>query len=564
MNVRYVADMDRVAAFIRTNEARIAAALGSKKSAANVRATGSPADPVLEVQLPEFLEGLASWVEGNTEAAENAFARLAEGHAIERLGYGVGLETLMREYSQAPRRASPASSSRCPSSMPSFAIRCCACTKASTSRVNETMARYGSRREESPRALHGDPRPRPARARSRTVDDLGAHARRRTPRSTSEHRLVASRIGRACDRMQRMINDVLDFARGHLGAGIPAHPTPTTWARSVVPPSTRSAARTRSARSASISAAICAARSIAIACTRRLTNLISNAIHHTDGPIEICARESRRSPARSSPRSRATARVIPEDLRRRIFDPFAQGEARRAADTASASASSSSSRSRSRTAATCDVTPTSRARRSRSAGRASATRSSRRARRCASRTAPRATPAARSSTRTRRRHAASASAGSRAGRDRAHGRAARARRRDVVDRVADDDHLADVAALRGRARSPRDQLGAHGRVAAVAAELEPASRARRRRAWRRRRARMLPVATPSRTRRRAARYASVSTTPSSTSTPCVGEQRAAAAGGTRRGTRRARSAVAARPSRATKISSTIAGSVLPP
>src|SRR4051812_32066604 len=34
-----------------------------------------------------------------------------------------------------------------------------------------------------------------------------------------------ARVLRACDRMQRMVGEVLDFARGHLGGGIPANPT---------------------------------------------------------------------------------------------------------------------------------------------------------------------------------------------------------------------------------------------------------------------------------------------------------------------------------------------------
>jgi signal transduction histidine kinase len=56
-----------------------------------------------------------------------------------------------------------------------------------------------------------------------------------------------------------------------------------------------------------------------------LTNLISNAIHHTDGPVEIVARESH---DRQALVTEVTSHgpVIPEELRRSIFDPFTQGE----------------------------------------------------------------------------------------------------------------------------------------------------------------------------------------------------------------------------------------------
>jgi signal transduction histidine kinase len=48
--------------------------------------------------LPEFLEGLAHWIEGDTASARTAFATLAEGHALQRLGYGIDVVTLTREY----------------------------------------------------------------------------------------------------------------------------------------------------------------------------------------------------------------------------------------------------------------------------------------------------------------------------------------------------------------------------------------------------------------------------------------------------------------------------------
>lgn len=313
--------MDRVAAFIRTNEARIAARW--IEEVCSERPAQDPCRPVLEAQLPEFLEGLASWVEGNTEAAANAFVRLAEGHAIERLGYGVGLETLMREYSKLrvvitrELLALPVVDAELRDSM----LRL---HEGLDIAVNEMMARYAARREEIRErfmAILGHDLREPVATATISARMLASN-----PALEKEHRLVASRIGRACDRMQRMINDVLDFARGHLGAGIPAHPTPNDMGEIC-----RAAVDEISGANPQRELTVDVSGDLRGTFDRdrvhqALTNLISNAIHHTDGPIEIRARESH---DREALVTEVTSHgvVLAEELRRRIFDPFAQGEA---------------------------------------------------------------------------------------------------------------------------------------------------------------------------------------------------------------------------------------------
>lgn len=56
--------------------------------------------PVLFDHLFELLEGLAAWIEGKHEAAHRAFDALLDGHALQRLGHGVSLKTLIAEYNQ--------------------------------------------------------------------------------------------------------------------------------------------------------------------------------------------------------------------------------------------------------------------------------------------------------------------------------------------------------------------------------------------------------------------------------------------------------------------------------
>jgi len=65
---------------------------------ATVPALASLERSALLDHLPELLEGLASWIEGDTSSARTAFSALAEGHALQRLGYGIELITLTREY----------------------------------------------------------------------------------------------------------------------------------------------------------------------------------------------------------------------------------------------------------------------------------------------------------------------------------------------------------------------------------------------------------------------------------------------------------------------------------
>src|SRR5687768_5288149 len=54
--------------------------------------------PILLDHLPELLDGLAAHIEGDSVRAERGFDALVTGHAVQRLGWGIGLDTLTREY----------------------------------------------------------------------------------------------------------------------------------------------------------------------------------------------------------------------------------------------------------------------------------------------------------------------------------------------------------------------------------------------------------------------------------------------------------------------------------
>jgi signal transduction histidine kinase len=183
--------------------------------------------------------------------------------------------------------------------------------------ISDAMHRYATRREE---------------VRERFITILGHDLRdplatvmisakmlASNPGLEKEHRMVAARIGRACNRMQRMINDVLDFARGHLGGGIPANPTNNDMGEIV---------------KAAADEAVGANPQRTITCTvegdlrgafdrdrvhQAITNLIGNAVNHTHDAIEIRAFESADGHAVFTEVT-SHGEPIPEPIRRRLFD----------------------------------------------------------------------------------------------------------------------------------------------------------------------------------------------------------------------------------------------------
>jgi signal transduction histidine kinase len=308
---------DCIATFLRTEQARIAK-LWEDEVRAELSSLAAMTRPVLLDHLFEFLDGLADWIEGNTEAAEHAFDVLVSGHALQRLGYGVGLETLTREYSKLRlilmRELHELSAN---ASARESIVRM---HEGMDRAISDAMHRYATRREE---------------VRERFITILGHDLRdplatvmisakmlASNPGLEKEHRMVAARIGRACNRMQRMINDVLDFARGHLGGGIPANPTNNDMGEIV---------------KAAADEAVGANPQRTITCTvegdlrgafdrdrvhQAITNLIGNAVNHTHDAIEIRAFESADGHAVFTEVT-SHGEPIPEPIRRRLFDPFA-------------------------------------------------------------------------------------------------------------------------------------------------------------------------------------------------------------------------------------------------
>jgi signal transduction histidine kinase len=272
--------------------------------------------------LPEFVDGLGNWIEGQTTRAQTGFDALAEGHALQRLGYGVDLYTLTREYALLR-----AILMRTAMSLPDAAE-----LREDVIRLNEGMdeaiigaiRRYMEVRD---------------RARDRFIGIL-AHDLRSplntisiaasrlvvTPEYDDKTHRSGTLILRSTERMARMIHDVIEFARAHLGGGIPValtHGDLGALCSEVVEELDAGHPH----------------RDLTITCTgdlrgrwdhdrvvQAMTNLVGNSLQHGQDPIRVTVVEAgdRRSIVTSV---NNRGRLIPLDEQGALFDPFRSGAA---------------------------------------------------------------------------------------------------------------------------------------------------------------------------------------------------------------------------------------------
>lgn len=275
------------------------------------------ARPALIDHLPEFLVGLAAWIEGDKDSGGRGFDALVQGHALQRLGHGIPLEVLTHEYQLLRTTIQRAL----------LALPCTEEIRALMIVVDQgidfataqAVHRYTGRRDE---------------ARDRFISILGHDLRNplssvalaaagiaAVPCTAPKHATNASIIQRSAERMQRMIADVMDFAQAHLGEGIPAVPTACDMR----------ALATEAAHELSLAHPD---RDIAVDSTgntrgswdqdrvvQALSNLIGNAVQHGTDPIRVVIRERDDHLAVVT---RVTSRGTPIDAARltQLFEPF--------------------------------------------------------------------------------------------------------------------------------------------------------------------------------------------------------------------------------------------------
>ena len=272
--------------------------------------------PMLLDHLPELLDGLAAWVEGDKESAETSFDALVQGHALQRLGFGIGIETLTREYMHL----------RAILLRDLLLVKSADGVRESLVRMNEGLDLAVSRALE----YYGAQRDQ---IRDRFVSILGHDLR--GPLSTIamassmmatmdgvDHKTLAQRIAAAADRMARMVSDVLDFARGHLGGGIPAEPSLNDLGE-IVRAAVEEVRQAHPDRKVHLEVRGDLRGPLdRDRCLQAMSNLLANAVQHGKGDIFVQALES---PDGHSMTTSVTNRgkPIPPDLLPRLFDPFA-------------------------------------------------------------------------------------------------------------------------------------------------------------------------------------------------------------------------------------------------
>jgi signal transduction histidine kinase len=305
----------RVAELLRGDHQRLAA-LWEEEVRRDLPAHLRAARPVLREHVYELLGGLASWIEGATERAAKAFAVIVEIPALQALGYGVGLETLVRELGQLRLVVLRDVFARPDAG--ELHEEVLALAGGMDHAIADATSRFAQQRED---------------VRDRFIGILGHDLRdplatvQITARILGRHPKLkphTDRIEQSCDRMMRMVGDVLDFARGHLGGGIPARPAPHDLGDIVRQSADEISAANpdreiRVRLHGDLHASVDRDRVI-----QAIGNLLGNAIQHGKGVIDVVA-QGEPDMITTSVTSHGTP--IPSEELARIFDPFARADA---------------------------------------------------------------------------------------------------------------------------------------------------------------------------------------------------------------------------------------------
>ncbi|HKO90958.1 MAG TPA: HAMP domain-containing sensor histidine kinase [Polyangiaceae bacterium] len=267
--------------------------------------------------LPEVLDGLAAWIEGDTEAAKAAFSALADGHALQRLGFGIELAALNVEYKWL-RSVLLKHLLVLPSSLD---------VREQLIRLNEgldhaihfAVRRYTEQRDYIRDRFIGilghdlrDPL---------SSADMAARELLRSAELSAVDRKKVCMIERAVLRMERMVGDVLDFARGHLAGGIPVVVADADLGEicATAADETKGAHPQRCIE-VKMSGDLCG-RFDRDRVLQVVGNLLSNAIHHGEDPIVLEAWEAEDHRAVFTRVSNRGAPIAPAMVAK-MFEPF--------------------------------------------------------------------------------------------------------------------------------------------------------------------------------------------------------------------------------------------------
>ncbi len=237
--------------------------------------------------LPEVLNGLAAWVEGRTEEAESAFAALADGHALQRLGFGIDLAALVVEYGWIRRIVLRGMVAGVPDADRAELV---SFNEGLDRAIQVSVKRYTARRDyirDRFVSILGHDLRTPLGAATSAVSLLA-----RSPSLVAADRLPLETLVRSTERMRRLIGDVLDFAQGHLGGGIPLNPAVCDLG-AICRAASQEVERARPA--CAVEVVTTGELSGTFDCDRMfqaVSNLLGNAFQHGEPPVRVRAWEA--------------------------------------------------------------------------------------------------------------------------------------------------------------------------------------------------------------------------------------------------------------------------------
>jgi signal transduction histidine kinase len=270
--------------------------------------------------LPEYLDGLASWVEGDTAGARGPFEAMVVGHAIQRIGYGIDLRTLTREYILL-REVLARELERLPLTE-DLRVPMQRLTSGMDEAMMEAVRKYTEQRDQARDRFiailaHDLRTPVNAIAMAGSALALALPAQQQAQ--------LADVVARSSERIARMVDELLELARTQQAGGIPVKLTPEDMAE----------LHARVVEELRVSNP---ARDLKLTChgelrgmfdrervSQALSNLVGNAIQHGRDPVEVVVRETE---DRRTIETRVTSQgdVIPADVLHTLFDPLVQSQ----------------------------------------------------------------------------------------------------------------------------------------------------------------------------------------------------------------------------------------------
>jgi signal transduction histidine kinase len=273
--------------------------------------------------MPEFLYELARASAGDTEASRRVYDRLVSGHALQRFGFGVELSTLLEEYAVLRQvilahllGSPPEGGSR---------EEVLEIERTLDLAIVESVRTFAARRDELREqfiAMLGHDLRGPLQGVS-----LGADAILHAPDCGAPgHARAAAMIKHSAERMRRLVSDVLDFALGRLGGGIPTVPVTCDMGevcREVI----EQVRVTHPDRALSIETSGDLVGSWdRDRLLQALANLVTNALVHGADPIEIRVREAADRQTVTTEVHNGGPPIAPE-LMPDLFEAFRRGKA---------------------------------------------------------------------------------------------------------------------------------------------------------------------------------------------------------------------------------------------